>query len=86
MPAILRRHVNFGPGEADLRTGDTLLQPGELTSAEAAVIAECTTERIRQLVKQYRLGRWEPRLRMYVIDAAKLTAHLARRRKRCLHR
>jgi hypothetical protein len=78
MPAILRGHVRFN-SKAD---GEALLQPGELTTAEAAAIADCSTERIRQLVKQYRLGSWSSRLRMYVVDHAKLDAHLASRKRK----
>jgi hypothetical protein len=74
MPAIIRHHVNF------VVTDDALMRPGELTTAEAAALAGYTTERIRQLVKQKRIGRWEPRLRMYVVDRAKLTSHIAGRR------
>jgi hypothetical protein len=81
MPAIIRHHVNFVSKGAD---DDALLRTAELTTAEAAAVAECTTERIRQLVKQYRLGRWEPRLRMYIIDRDKLTSYLGRRKKRHL--
>jgi hypothetical protein len=43
MPAILRRHVNFD-SKAD---GEALIRPGEMTSAEAAALAECSTENIR---------------------------------------
>jgi hypothetical protein len=78
MPAIIRQHVNF----VSKPEGDALLQVGEMTTSEAAAMAECTTERIRQVIKQHRIGRWEPRLRMYVVDRAKLTKHLARRKRK----
>jgi excisionase family DNA binding protein len=77
MPAIIRGHVSFVPKEPD-----ALFRDGEVTTAEAAVLAGCTTERIRQLIKQKRIGRWEPRLRMYVVDRAKLDAHLASRKRK----
>jgi hypothetical protein len=77
MPAILKHHIDYSKAD-----GEALLQPGELTTSEAALIAGCTSERIRQLVKQYRLGSWSARLRMYVVDRAKLTAHLASRRRK----
>jgi hypothetical protein len=77
MPAILRRHIDYSKAD-----GDALLQPGELTTSGAAAIADCSTERIRQLVKQYRLGSWSSRLRMYVVDRAKLDAHLASRKRK----
>jgi excisionase family DNA binding protein len=78
MPAILRGHVHFDSRSAD----DALLQPGELTTAEAAELAGCTSERIRQLVKSHRIGHWSSRLGMYVIDRDRLRAHIARRKSK----
>jgi hypothetical protein len=77
MVAILKTNVHYSKAD-----DDALLTVGEITTAEAAALAKCTTERIRQLIKQYRIGSWSPRLRMYVVDRARLTAHLSRRKKR----
>jgi hypothetical protein len=52
MPAILRRHVNFDSKAA----GEALIRPGEMTSAEAAALAECSTENIRLWVRKHRIG------------------------------
>jgi hypothetical protein len=80
MPAILRRHVNFGPGEAALQTGEQLLRSTEITTSEAAALAECSMENIRQWVMKHRVGRWEPRLKMYIVDREKLLARMNRRK------
>jgi excisionase family DNA binding protein len=79
MPAIIQRHVNFVA-----KDGDTLLQAGEITTSEAAALAECSTENIRQWIKKHRIGRWEPRLRAFIIDRHRLEAHMGRRRKKVL--
>jgi hypothetical protein len=77
MPAILKRHVDFN-SKAD---GDTLLRPNELTTAEAAALAECSTENIRLWVRKHRIGHWEPRLQMFIINREKLVARMKRRKK-----
>jgi excisionase family DNA binding protein len=79
MPAIIQRHVDFAAKEAD---GDALLKHGELTTFEAATLAECSTETIRQWIRKHRIGRWEPRLRAFIVDHQRLDAHLNRRRKK----
>jgi excisionase family DNA binding protein len=79
MPAIIKHHISFASKSA---AADALLQPGELTTAEAAALAGVSTERIRQLIKSHRIGRWVPRLRLFAVDSAKLAEHLARRKKR----
>jgi excisionase family DNA binding protein len=58
-----------------------LLQPDELTTSEAAALAKCTTENIRQWIRKHRIGRWQPRLRMFVVSRERLEAHLSRRKK-----
>jgi hypothetical protein len=45
MLAIIRGPVHYATKADD---GDALLQHGELTTGEAAALAECTTENIRQ--------------------------------------
>jgi hypothetical protein len=55
-----------------------------MTTSEAALLAECSTEAIRVWIKKFRIGRWEPRLRMFVVDRQRLEAHLSRRRKKAL--
>jgi len=77
MPAILRRHVNFDSKAA----GEALIRPGEMTSAEAAALAECSTENIRLWVRKHRIGHWEPRLQMFIINREKLVARMKRRKK-----
>jgi hypothetical protein len=80
MPAILKGHVHFNLAKAD--DPDALLRDGELLTYEAAAEFQLSAERIRQLCRRHRCGRWEGRLRMYVVDRAKLTDHLARSRRR----
>jgi hypothetical protein len=77
MPAIIKHHINFIPKSVD----DALLQPGELTTAEAAALAACTTENIRLWVRKHRIGHWEPRLQMFIINREKLVARMKRRKK-----
>jgi hypothetical protein len=77
MPAILRRHVDFN-SKAD---SEALIRPGELTSAEAAALAECSTENIRLWVRKHRIGHWEPRLQMFIINREKLVARMKGRKK-----
>jgi hypothetical protein len=78
MPAIIRSHVHFLAKD----DSDALLRPGELLTHEAAELAGRTTERIRQLVRRHGVGRWEPRLRCYVVDRVRLLDHLARRKRK----
>jgi hypothetical protein len=62
-------------------TGETLLQTGELTTAEAAALAGCSTENIRLWVKKHWIGHWEPRLQMFIINRERLVARMKRRKK-----
>jgi hypothetical protein len=77
MPAILRGHVRFS-SKAD---GEALVRPDEMTTAEAATLAECSTENIRLWVRKHRIGHWEPRLQMFIINREKLVARMKRRKK-----
>jgi hypothetical protein len=76
MPAIIRHHISFAPKSGD----DALVRPGEMTTSEAAALAECSMENIRLWVTKNRVGRWEPRLKMYLIDREKLLARMNRRK------
>jgi hypothetical protein len=78
MPAIIRHHISFAPKSGD----DALVRPGEMTTSEAAALAECSMENIRLWIRKYRIGRWEPRLQMYLVDGDKLVARMNRRRRR----
>jgi hypothetical protein len=75
MPAIIKHHVDFVS-----KSADALLQPGEITTSEAAALAECSTENIRLWVKKHRIGHWEPRLQMFIINREKLVARMKRRK------
>jgi excisionase family DNA binding protein len=81
MPAILKGRVHFNLAKAD---DGALLQADELTTSEAAALAECTTENIRQWIGKHRIGHWNSRLRMYVVSRQRLEAHLSRRGKKVL--
>jgi hypothetical protein len=81
MPSIIRGPVNYAVKAAD---GDALLKQGELTTSEAATLAECTTENIRLWIRKHRIGRWEPRLRAFIVDRRRLEAHMSRCRKKLL--
>jgi hypothetical protein len=72
MPAIIRGHVNFVAKDAD---GDALLKPGEMLTSEAARLGDCSLQAVRQWIKKHRIGRWEPRLQMFIVDGQKLEAH-----------
>jgi excisionase family DNA binding protein len=76
MPVILKSHVHFN-SKTD---GEALIRPGEMTTGEAASLAGCSMENIRQWIKKHRIGRWEPRLQMYVVDREKLLARMKRRK------
>jgi excisionase family DNA binding protein len=76
MPAILKRHVDFN-SKAD---GEALLRAGEMTTSEAASLAGCSTENIRLWVKKHRIGHWEPRLQMFIINRERLVARMKRRK------
>ena len=78
MPAILRGHVHFAAKD----NGDALLQPDEMLTSEAAKLGNCTLQAVRQWIKTRRIGRWEPRLQMVIVDREKLAAHLEKRRQR----
>jgi hypothetical protein len=73
MVSIIRGHTNHG---------DTLLREGEMTTFEASVLAECSMENIRKWIRKHRIGSWNSRLRMFVVDRQRLEAHLSRRRKK----
>jgi hypothetical protein len=77
MPAILKRHVDFN-SKTD---GEALIRAGELTTSEAAALAECSTENIRLWAGKHRIGHWEPRLQMFIINREKLVARMNRRRR-----
>jgi hypothetical protein len=78
MPAIIRNHVNFVAKDDSY----ALLKPGEMLTSEAAALGDCTLQAVRQWIRKHRIGRWEPRLQMFIVDREKLAAHLERRRLR----
>jgi len=80
MPAILKRNVNCGSATA--ADGDVLLQPGEMLTSEAATLGNCSLQAVRQWIRKRHIGRWEPRLQMFIVDREKLAAHLEKRRQR----
>jgi hypothetical protein len=49
---------------------------------EAAELAKLTPERIRQICKRHGVGKWEPRLRAFVVNRQRLMDHLARTKRR----
>jgi hypothetical protein len=79
MPAIIRGSVNYAVKADD---GDALLKPGEMLTSEAAAVGNCTLQAVRVWIKKHRIGRWEPRLQMFIVDREKLSAHLEKRRQR----
>jgi hypothetical protein len=79
MPAIIRNHVNFVAKTAD---GDALLRPGEMLTSEAAKLGDCSLQAVRVWIRKHRIGRWEPRLQMFIVDREKLSAHLEKRRRK----
>jgi hypothetical protein len=78
MPAIIRTHVAFAKAD----DSDALFRANEITTAEASELTKLTPERIRQLCKRHGVGRWEGRLRLYIVDRQRLADHLARSRRR----
>jgi hypothetical protein len=80
MPAILRQHVRYQAAKSD--EGAALFKASELTTREAAELANVTLERIRQIVESHEVGRWVERLQCYAIDRGKLEAYLGRKRGR----
>jgi hypothetical protein len=79
MPAIIRSHVHFAAKDA---ADDALLRPGEMLTSEAATLGDCSLQAVRVWIKKHRIGRWEPRLQMFIVDRKKLAAHLEKRRQR----
>jgi excisionase family DNA binding protein len=73
MPAILQRHVSYGHGP--------LLGDGEMTTREASELSGVGAECIRRWVTKHRIGAWNRRLGMYVVNKQKLEGYLARRKK-----
>jgi hypothetical protein len=80
LPAILKGHVHFNLAKVD--ESDVLFRVSELTTREAAELAGCTLERVRQLVERHKVGRWIERLQCYAIDRQKLLDHMARKKRR----
>jgi excisionase family DNA binding protein len=76
MVSIIRGHTNHAKAD-----DGPLIQSHELTTFEAATLAECSTETIRQWIRKHRIGRWEPRLRAFIVDGQRLEAYLSRRKK-----
>jgi excisionase family DNA binding protein len=66
------RHVFYGP----------LLSESEMTTAEAAELANVTTQAVRKWIGQHRIGRWDGRLKMFIVNRSKLEAFLEGRKKR----
>jgi excisionase family DNA binding protein len=79
MVSVIRGAVNYGVKADD---GDALFKASELTTREAAELAGCSLERVRQLVEEHNIGRWVERLQCYAIDRGKLMDHLARKKGR----
>jgi hypothetical protein len=78
MPVILRQHVHYAAKADD----DALLKLGEALTGEMAAETGLSQERIRQLCRRHGCGRWEGRLRMYIVDRQRLADHLAKSRRR----
>jgi hypothetical protein len=51
-------------------------------TGEAAAEFKLSSERIRQLCRRHGCGRWEGRLRLYIVNRQRLADHLARSRRR----
>jgi hypothetical protein len=80
MVLIIRSHVNFPARDAD--GGDALLRADEMLTSEAAIAGNCSLQAVRKRIKKFGIGHWDARLRMFVVDGAKLAAHLEKRRQR----
>jgi hypothetical protein len=79
MVAILRGPVHYATKSDD---GNALLRDGELLTGEAAQEFQLSSERVRQLCRRHGCGRWEARLRMYVVDRQRLADHLAKSKRK----
>jgi hypothetical protein len=60
-------------------TNAPLLGSGETTTREAAELAGTSMEAIRLWCVQHHIGRWDRRLRCYVVSRERLLVHLERR-------
>jgi hypothetical protein len=85
MVSVIRSHVHFAAKD----DSGALLKPEELTTGEAAVLAQCTTENIRQWIKKHRDRRCQQRPDVRAAEEQLHTASanvgVARVRDRCSH-
>jgi excisionase family DNA binding protein len=74
----LKQHVHYAAKADD---GAPLIGQNELTTSEAAALAECSMENIRKWIRKHRIGYWNSRLRMFVVSRERLEARMRRRKK-----